>query len=94
MSAVFQPDFVVAEDSTLVALKYISEFSYKPEDDMEHTKDLLAGDPCIFVTVVHGKKYKISMLRQIDIFSGKFKISTDVDELRLSIYEKWLNFIK
>lgn len=91
--SIFQPSFVVSDDDTLIALKFVSELKYSSVDQ-DKVCERLQGDASLVVTTCHGKIYRISMKRQIDAFSKSFKISDDVEELRLAIYDKWLNYIR
>lgn len=91
--AIFQPSFVVADDDTLVSLKFVAEMRLR-QPESEEVCERLRADASLFVTMSYGKVYTISMKKQIDTFSNSYKISTDVDELKISIYEKWLNFIR
>lgn len=94
MSSYFQPNFVIAEDNTLIALKFIAALKYQDDSGEEMVFDRLNNDRKLVVITCYGESYKISMKTQLEKFNGKYKVEQDIDNLSLSIYLKWLTFIQ
>lgn len=89
MSAVFRPFIVVADDNTVIALKHIESMNIYREEE-EKSVDALKGDVSISVRTVSGAVYMLSMRKQQKIFNTNYSVSSDVKELRDSIFDKWI----
>lgn len=88
----YQPTFVVAEDRTVIALKFVESMNLSREES-DLVADKLKGDRIIHVTTSSGNSYAISMQTQIKLLKPQFSISDDPEELRSSIFERWVSFI-
>lgn len=90
MSGVFQPSFVIAEDNTVVALRFIESMNLTRTDE-EQVVDRLKGDSIIDIRTISGNSYVISSIKQMEIIGKQYKLPSDPGEVRTAIFERWLN---
>lgn len=91
--SVYQPVMVVADDGTVISLKYVESMNFIRTDE-EQTVDKLRDDCAIDIITISGQRYQISMTMQQDTFGEKYNVPTEPQELRAAIYERWNGLLK
>lgn len=89
--AVFQPSFLVANDNTVVALKFIESMNLS-RDVEEQVLDKLKDDVVLEIRTVGGVQYTVSSRHQMEILK-QYCLSDDPIELRTAIFERWVNIV-
>lgn len=90
--SVFQPSFVIAEDNTVVSLRFVESMNLA-RDSEEKVVDKLKGDVTLDIRTSSGATYVISARKQMEIIGKQYKLSEDPGEVRTAIFERWVTFI-
>jgi len=91
--ATYQPPFLIVEDGTCIAIKYIESLRYT-QDTEDQVIDRLSNDAKFDIRTVSGKEYRISAKLQMDEFGTQYSMTTDPEELREEISNKWFYYIR
>lgn len=89
---VFQPSFVIADDNTVVALRFVESMNLA-RDSEEKVVDKLKGDVTIEIRTASGVSYVISARKQIEIIGKQYKLPDDPGDVRTAIFERWITCV-
>ena len=90
--SVFQPTTLVADDKSVVCLRYVESMNLTREDE-DAVVETLKDDITIKIRTVSGMDHVISMQMQKTVYGSAFKIPSDLKDLREAIFERWVNVI-
>ena len=86
---IYRFNAVKCDDETVVALKFIESMKHVSSDDQK-LLDKLKDDSVLYVTMISGKEYPISMRRLMNHLNVRV---FSPDEVRKGIYERWSQII-
>lgn len=85
--ATYHVNVVVADDGTVIPLRYIETMNFV-RDDQDIVADKLRDDCAINVVTISGREFLISMKKQMDTFAQVG--DCDPEDLMAAIYDKWV----
>lgn len=92
MHAVFRPSSIVAEDGTIISLRYVESVSQLSKDE-DAVMDKLKDDLTFTVTTVSGYKHTISIKRLVRAYRNEIQFSENMYETYLSVLSRWNNLL-
>ncbi len=90
--AIFQPAFVVADNSAVIAIREIESMNFS-RGQVDMSVDKLRGDAVIDIITTSGREYTISAVRQIEILGKQYNIPCTALEVRDAIFARWAGLI-
>ena len=90
---IFHPFVLRIGFEEYVAIKHIESIAIIETDSEEDVVDKLKGDCHLYVRMVSGREYRISMMEQYLRFEHKHSLPDDPKELRQIIFEKWYRMV-
>ena len=86
---VYHTDGILCDDGTIIAIRYIESMRFDISED-QAIVDKLKGDSFVYVTMVSGKEYTVSLQ---SLTKDHARIYT-LEELRSGLLNSWQKYIK
>lgn len=92
MTFSFHKAYLIADDKTYIALKYVESMLFNGTDE-DQLAAILRGDLYISVKTVSGTAYKVLVSDQIPLANQAFSTSVEVSMFASSIFSKWMDML-
>lgn len=92
MGRAYRPQTLIADDGTIVALRYVESIGQVSKEE-DAVVDKLKDDLTFLVTTVSGFNHTISVKRLVNAYNKECTFDDDMHDIYLAILDRWINLI-
>jgi hypothetical protein len=93
MASAYRPQVLIANNGTIISLKYVESISQVSKEGEDAVVNKLKGDVTFDVTTVSGARYTISISHIVKAYIKECSFDDDKNDVYLAILERWIHLL-